>query len=385
MSIEKKGNKYLARWEAVHPEDRTKRHRVSKSFDTRREAEMHLCNVAPKAHQWDLNRPLEEAMVAWIKYRRGTDAINAKTADRQLNIAANFGLTIPGKAVARVTTEDIQAALTAMKAGRHRPGADGERGRPLKPRTRHQHLVVLAQFYAAKLAGGHLRVDPVAPIKLPRMPIEDPNEPDAKHVTALIGRLASKTAANGNLPLLVTLIEITGLRRGEALALMRDDFDAALGIVRITKSLLQTKKDGLEVKPPKSDKGKRLVEVPAWFFPLLQAHYSRLDAQKTLHGDAYLARGLVFPDAFGEYLKPDTVSGQIAEAKRAAGWPEGVHGLHGLRHKFGSHLAHSGQVSIKDIAHALGHADEAFTLRTYVKRQPKAPRTAHLFSPTGAG
>ena len=120
--------------------------------------------------------------------------------------------------------------------------------------------------------------------------------------------------------------------------------------------------------------------MPAWFFPILEAHFARLDAQKALLGEAYVDRGLVFPDAFGGYLKPDSVSGQIAEAKRRAGWPEGVHGLHGLRHKFASHLAHSGQISVKDIAHALGHADEAFTLRVYVKRKPEAPRTAHLFS-----
>jgi hypothetical protein len=101
---------------------------------------------------------------------------------------------------------------------------------------------------------------------------------------------------------------------------------------------------------------------------------------KALLGNAYIDRGLVFPDAFGGHLKPDTVSGQIAEAKRRAGWPDGVHGLHGLRHKFASLLAHSGQISVKDIAHALGHADEAFTLRVCVKRKTEAPRTAHLFS-----
>jgi integrase len=380
MSIERKGSKFLARWEAAHPDDPAKRNRQSKSFDTERAAEMFLCNVAPKEHQWDLGRPLKESMVAWITFRRDMGIINEKTAERQFGIADNFGLTIPKKTVAQVTTEDIQSALGAMAAGLHRRLPDGSPGRRLKLRTRRQHIVVLGQFYASKLSGGHLRINPVAAIDRPSMPIEDPKEPTEKQVGTLLALLDGGSAANGNLPVLVTLLEITGIRRGEGLALEREDFDAAAGIVRITKSLSQTKRGGLKLKAPKSNKGTREVEVPAWFFSILEAHFARIDAQKALLGDDHTDRGLVFPDAFGGYLKPDTVSGQIAEAKRRAGWPEGVHGLHGLRHKFASHLAHSGQISVKDIAHALGHADEAFTLRVYVKRRREAPRTAHLFS-----
>ena len=62
---------------------------------------------------------------------------------------------------------------------------------------------------------------------------------------------------------------------------------------------MQTKKGGLKLKRPKSEKGIRDVQVPAWFFQLLAAHFARLDAQKALLGDAYADRGLVFPDAFG--------------------------------------------------------------------------------------
>lgn len=136
----------------------------------------------------------------------------------------------------------------------------------------------------------------------------------------------------------------------------------------------------MRIKQPKSEKGRRKVEAPAWFFTRLDAHFARHDAQKALLGDAYVDRGLVFPDEFGDYLKPDSVSSQIAEAKRRAQWPTGVFGLHGLRHKFASFLAHLGQITVKDLAHALGHADEAFTLRVYVKRKTEAPRTAHLFA-----
>lgn len=394
MSIEAKPSGFLARWEAPHPSDPGKRNRLSKSFGTRREAEMFLSNVAPKEHLWDLHRPLEESLVAWIEFRRESGAINDKTAERQRNIAENFGRALPRKGrgkekhktVAQVTTEDIQEAMNAMAAGTHRPQADGSPGRKLSLRTRRQHLTVLGQFYAVKLRGGHLKVNPVAAIDRPFIPIEDPKEPKGEEVSALLAQLEGSTAANGNLTAITTLLEITGLRRGEGLALARSDFDRPKGVVHVTKSLMQTRQHGLKIKRPKSVKGNRDVEVPYWYFDVLDAHFARIDAQKAALGEAYVDNGLAFPDEFGGYLKPDTVSGLIAEAKRQAGWPRGVSGMHGLRHKFGSHLAHSGQVSVKDIAHALGHADEAFTLRVYVRRKSDAPKTGHLFAaPRRAG
>jgi integrase len=46
-------------------------------------------------------------------------------------------------------------------------------------------------------------------------------------------------------------------------------------------------------------------------------------------------------------------------------------GMHALRHLFASLMLHLG-VSIKELAAFLGHADEAFTLRTYVHLMPNS-------------
>lgn len=383
MSIESKGSKFLARWEANHPDEPPKRKPISKSFETKRAAEMYLSNVAPKENQWDLYRPLNEAMTAWIAFRRDSGFINEKTAERQFGIADNFGRTLPKKTVSQVSTENVQSALSAMA---RRP-APSSAGRNARPSAEASYPTSAPHRSWAVLRGKDLRRTPedqpgrghLSAAHADRGP-EGTNAAAGRRLSRLTRRQGSREREHDRSR---DAARVTGMRRGEGLALERDDFDLGRRIVRITKSLLQTKKGGLKLKRPKSEKGTRDVEVPAWFFPMLTAHYARLDAQKALLGDAYVDRWLVFPDAFGGYLKPDTVSGQVAEIKRRAGWPEGVAGLHGLRHKFASYLAHSGQVSVKDIAHALGHADEAFTLRVYVRRKPEAPQTAHLFFQRG--
>lgn len=49
--------------------------------------------------------------------------------------------------------------------------------------------------------------------------------------------------------------------------------------------------------------------------------------------------------------------------------------MHALRHAFAAALIDGG-CSIKDLAAYLGHADEAFTLRTYVHLMPKSDERA---------
>jgi site-specific recombinase XerD len=51
--------------------------------------------------------------------------------------------------------------------------------------------------------------------------------------------------------------------------------------------------------------------------------------------------------------------------------------MHALRHLFASSMLHQG-VSIKELAAFLGHADEAFTLRTYVHLMPNSYERARL-------
>ncbi len=60
----------------------------------------------------------------------------------------------------------------------------------------------------------------------------------------------------------VVLAVTTGLRRGELLAVRWQDIDLEAGTLAVRQSLEKTKA-GLSFKPPKTQRGRRVVALPA--------------------------------------------------------------------------------------------------------------------------
>jgi integrase len=318
------------------------------------------------------------AMRSYIVLRLVQGSINAKTAEREQNIADNCEKALPSPPLGRLTQKHLEEGIGKLKTGFHRPKPNGKPGKKLAPRTVRQHVRLMKRTLAYLHHGGLLPIDLSTAFSASKLGAYVARSPSDEDVERLLALASERKAANGNLMFLITTLEVFGMRRGECLALQRSDFDWKERRVFIARSLMQTR-GKLEVKPPKSEAGHRSVEVPEWYFDLLHDHLARIDAQWELLGADYRDQGLIFPDAFGNYLKPDTISGQIGEIKRKARWPKGVAGMHGLRHKFGTVLSESKEFSPVQIADAMGHADPSFTLRTYMLRKPKAPPTSHLF------
>lgn len=292
------GGSYLARWYVADANSKNGKRRVSKSFRSHLDAERHLAFVESGNDLAVLNAPLADALSSWIHARAVMGEINLKVAEREQNVADNFRQVLSDTTVLQCTLELLVKAFEKLKTGRHRCRKDGRPVAGLKPRTLNLHRGLLRRFFKQQVAAGRLAVDPSYGLAASRMPIVDALEPTDAQVAALVARVQQSRAANDNLLPLITLLEITGLRRGEALALTRDDLDAMRGTVAVTKMLAQTKAEGVFVKRPKSARGHRTLEVPRWYFDLLDAHFQRLDQQACAMGDAYSDHRLVFPDAF---------------------------------------------------------------------------------------
>lgn len=81
----------------------------------------------------------------------------------------------------------------------------------------------------------------------------------------------------------------TGMRRGEALALRRCDFNPAAKTLRIERALEYTKKHGLMVKAPRSERGKRTIILDDTLAALL-LRMRHVVAKKTGHDPAVLLK-----------------------------------------------------------------------------------------------
>lgn len=170
---------------------------------------------------------------------------------------------------------------------------------------------------------------------------------------------------------IVSFLVGTGARRGEALALRWCDLDLDGGVVRIERSVEQTK-SGLRFKSPKTRSGRRNVSISPWLVAELRAHRTRQQKRRLSLGLGRAPENsLVFARWDGSTRAPHGLSQKFALAM-ASLKIEGV-SLHSLRHTHVSQLIASG-MDILTISRRIGHASPAITLGVY----------GHLFSNTDA-
>jgi integrase len=153
----------------------------------------------------------------------------------------------------------------------------------------------------------------------------------------------------------------TGCRRGEALALRWADINLDKGIIRIERSVEQTKA-GLRIKAPKTKAGKRNIAISPFLVTELRAHRTR---QNTLRLALGLGRGpdagTVFAQATGEVEVPQRITHAFLRATKKLGL---CCRLHDLRHFHVSRLVADG-LDILTISRRIGHAKPSITLDVY--------------------
>jgi integrase len=151
--------------------------------------------------------------------------------------------------------------------------------------------------------------------------------------------------------LMVLLAAWCALRFGELAELRRADVDVKNGVVHVRRAVARTD-DGPEVKDPKSEAGKRDVNIPPHLMPMVHEHLIR-----------HTARGqdaLLFPAVHGGHLNPATLRRPYHRATEAAGRPD-LH-FHDLRHT-GAVLAAATGATLAELMARLGHSTVSAAMR----------------------
>jgi integrase len=145
---------------------------------------------------------------------------------------------------------------------------------------------------------------------------------------------------------LIVVAAFSSLRRGELAELRRKDVDLDTGIVRVSRKLA-VMVGRVEVGPPKSAAGVRVVALPTVALDALQAHVKEYVADQP---DA-----LIFTGAKGGHLRASTFGPAVKwrETVAALGLP-GFH-FHDLRHT-GNKLAASAGASTSELMRRMGHS-----------------------------
>jgi integrase len=154
----------------------------------------------------------------------------------------------------------------------------------------------------------------------------------------------------------------TGMRRSELLALRWCDVDLLMCQAHVTRSLHRLRTGEIDIRAPKSARGRRMVALTASSALLFQEHRDRQEALRAELRVPLKDDDLIFSDKEGRPMLPDRVTHAWIKLVRQTGL-RGIR-LHDARHTHASLMLKQG-VHPKVVQERLGHASIQITLDTY--------------------
>lgn len=205
-------------------------------------------------------------------------------------------------------------------------------------------LLVLAHLGACLGAAVRARLIPVNPVQHARKP----KATKQKLEVYTPDELRSIIAACGRGEGIIACLAATGLRRGEAIALLVSDFNPQTGTIHIDKT--DVGKHG--IGPPKSPHSFRTIRVPTVALPAVRA---AVGGRKS---------GPLFPADSGRRMGATTVAARLTAVLRRCNLP--AKSPHALRHSVATAFDTGGEGSAREkIARAAAYIGDS--IPTYVR------------------
>ncbi len=163
---------------------------------------------------------------------------------------------------------------------------------------------------------------------------------------------------------------VSGLRKGELVALLWSDLDVKTRTISVSKQATHDADGNIVITRPKTETSIRKVSIPQEAVELLEAEHRK-------HPD----NPYMFPSPkTGEMYYPDSIVRIHWKILKDAGL-EHIR-FHDLRHTFAT-VALQSRIDVKTVSSMLGHYDAGFTLRTYThatrQKQEEAAETIGNF------
>lgn len=269
-------------------------------------------------------------------------------------------------AIGRVKLADlkaghIQAMLSEMRRGGYAPG------------TARRVYAILGAALNQAVKWQLLSVSPMAGVEAPRAQQGSQQHGGRGSLTLEETRRlfdAAKAWRGGRLHVPLVLAVSTGMRQGEMLGLLWDDFDAERGTLTVQRTI-HRHKDSWTYGPTKGGKS-RVLEVDERLVSLLKDH-RRSQLEERMKAPEWTETGHVFTTLEGKPIHRAVLYQSFKRLLRREGLPDIT--FHELRHTAATILAERG-AHPDTVRQILGHADISTTLRVYTHAWPGQTRSA---------
>jgi integrase len=294
----------------------------------------------------------------WLKNRVGIKDSTAQNYESYLNAHVKPVLgAVPLKNIRPSTVQDLVAQLCQKKAKRGQ--------QPLSAKSIRNFITMLKTLFTAAVKDRVIHVNPALDVELPKVVKAKVQPPDKKDAIAILQQ------AKPDVKTLFLLDAMTGLRRGEVLALQWRDIDWLNSEVLVERAISRMKAtDGVHkyqygLNTTKGGRSRR-VGLPPCGCRISPDSSKRLP-EPPAGEDFIFTRGGTFIDP--EYFTKWIAIPLVREATNGR-----VRRFHDLRHFFASMLIENGE-SPKYLQDQVGHASIT-TFDTYGHLMPQAKRAA---------
>lgn len=348
-SIQKREGKRGVRWTAIYddPLITEKRKQRRATFRTRREAEAHLTKVMHQSQTGSYVEPTKttvgEYLRHWLTIIEPT--VKPSTYDRYSRVCEKvITPSIGGVMLSKLRPQHIQSLYSeCLESG-------------LSVTTVALYHGILHRALKQAVKWQMIPVNPSEAVDAPR-----PRSPEMTTWTASEAGRFLAYVEDDPLAALWRLAVLTGMRRGELLALRWDDVDLERGAVTVRRTITRGK-DGVVFVEPKTVAGKRTIDIDVQTINALKAHRRDQSERRLQLGPAWNSTDLVFDRGTGEHLHPNIVSRRFPVLCKHAGVT--TIRLHDVRHTAATLMLASGEYP-KLVQQRLGHADISMTLGRY--------------------